>query len=70
MELELALLRRALSLEQQSNATIDYFAVGLGFVVEPHHQPVTGHLDLLQLTGVGSGQATDHQPHHDPDDCQ
>ncbi|MNI30130.1 hypothetical protein D3C73_839600 [compost metagenome] len=70
VELELALLRLALSLEQQRDATVDDLAVDLGFVVEPHHQAVVRHLDLLQLSRVGSGQATDHQPQHHPDNGQ
>src|SRR5471030_3040620 len=70
VELELTFLHLAFSLEQQRKTAVDDLAVGLGFVVEPHHQPVARHVDLLQLAGVRRGQATNHQADHHPDNRQ
>ncbi|MNY47324.1 hypothetical protein D3C86_1825860 [compost metagenome] len=69
-ELELTFLRLALGAKQQRDTAVYNFAVGLGFIVEPHHQPVVRHFHLLQLTGVWRGQATDHHPDHHPDNRQ
>ncbi|MNI80300.1 hypothetical protein D3C73_1368240 [compost metagenome] len=69
-KLELTFLRLALGAKQQRDTAVDDFAMDLGFVVEPHHQPVARHLNLLQLTRVWRGQATDHQADHHPDNRQ
>ncbi|MNW69676.1 hypothetical protein D3C74_487420 [compost metagenome] len=63
-------MRLALGLEQQRDATVDQLAVRPGFVVEPHHQAIARHLDLLQFGRFGAGQAANHQAHHQADNRQ